>query len=161
MVGSVSFLKLGRILSICLWVLLRKQRIGSWITRIVDWSKEWTWASLLNLGSRVRIRLFHILHFVSDLLFSLLKISKSEVGDRGHPLRITHTRTPLTNYPHDYPSDTDFEPEFTEEILREMNADKVLFTSATKKYSLKDIINVERLSTYRKLLRTTAADVQC
>ena len=26
--------------------LLRKQRIGSWITRIVDWSKEWTWASL-------------------------------------------------------------------------------------------------------------------
>ena len=38
-----------------------------------------------------------------------------------------------------------------------MKADKVLFTSATKKYSLKDIINVERFSsTYRKLLRTTA-----
>ena len=37
-----------------------------------------------------------------------------------------------------------------------MKADKVLFTSATKKYSLKDIINVERFSTYRKLLCTTA-----
>ena len=39
-----------------------------------------------------------------------------------------------------------------------MKADKVLFTSATKKYmySLKDIINVERFSTYRKLLGTTA-----
>ena len=35
-----------------------------------------------------------------------------------------------------------------------MKADKVLLTSATKKYSLKDIINVERFSTYRKLLRT-------
>ena len=57
----------------------------------------------------------------------------------------------------DWPcSDTDFEPEFTEEVLKEMKADKVLFTSATKKYSLKDIINVERFSTYRKLLHTTA-----
>ena len=57
----------------------------------------------------------------------------------------------------DWPcSDTDFEPEFTEEVLKEMKADKVLFTSATKEYSLKDIINVERFSTYRKLLRTTA-----
>ena len=57
----------------------------------------------------------------------------------------------------DWPcSDTDFEPEFTEEVLKEMKADQVLFTSATKKYSLKDIINVERFSTYRKLLRTTA-----
>ena len=37
-----------------------------------------------------------------------------------------------------------------------MKADKVLFISATKKYRLKDIINVERFSTYRKLLRTTA-----
>ena len=36
-----------------------------------------------------------------------------------------------------------------------MKANKVLFTSATKKYSFKDI-NVERFSTYRKLLRTTA-----
>ena len=57
----------------------------------------------------------------------------------------------------DWPcSDTNFEPEFTEDVLKEMKADKVLFTSATKKYSLKDIINVERFSTYRKLLRTTA-----
>ena len=37
-----------------------------------------------------------------------------------------------------------------------MKVNKVLFTSATKKYSFKDIINVERFSTYRKLLRTTA-----
>ena len=44
------------------------------------------------MGSRVRIRLFHILHFVRDLLFPLLKNSKSGVDDRGHRLRITHTR---------------------------------------------------------------------
>ena len=43
------------------------------------------------MGSRVRIRLFHILHFVRDLLFPLLKNSKSGVDDRGHRLRITHT----------------------------------------------------------------------
>ena len=53
-------------------------------------------------------------------------------------------------------SDTDFETEFTEEVLKEMKADKVLFTSATKKYSLKDIINVGRFNRYRKLLHTTA-----
>ena len=49
------------------------------------------------MGSRVRIRLFHILHFVTDPLFpflknSILKNSKSGVDDRGHRLRITHTR---------------------------------------------------------------------
>ena len=43
------------------------------------------------MGSRVRIRLFHILHFVRDLLFPLLKNSKSVVDDQGHRLRITHT----------------------------------------------------------------------
>ena len=43
------------------------------------------------MGSRVRIRLFHILHFVRDLLFPLLQNSKSGVDDRGHRLRITHT----------------------------------------------------------------------
>ena len=43
------------------------------------------------MGSRVRIRLFHILHFVMDFLFPLLKNSKSGVDDRGHRLRITHT----------------------------------------------------------------------
>ena len=48
------------------------------------------------MGSRVRIRPFHILHFVRDLLFPLLKNSKSGVDDRGHRLRITHTpRRPL------------------------------------------------------------------
>ena len=36
----------------------------------------------------VRIRLFHILHFVMDFLFPLLKNSKSGVDDRGHRLRI-------------------------------------------------------------------------
>ena len=46
------------------------------------------------MGSRVRIRLFHILHFVRDLLFPLLKNSKSGVDDRGHRLRITHTLRP-------------------------------------------------------------------
>ena len=40
------------------------------------------------MGSRVRIRLFHILHFVMDFLFPLLKNSKSGVDDRGHWLRI-------------------------------------------------------------------------
>ena len=42
------------------------------------------------MGSRVRIRLFHILHFVRDLLFPLLKNSKSGVHDRGHRLRFIH-----------------------------------------------------------------------
>ena len=44
------------------------------------------------MGSRVRIRLFHILHFVRDFLFPLLKNSKSGVDDRGHRLRIAHSR---------------------------------------------------------------------
>ena len=39
------------------------------------------------MGSRVRIRLFHILHLVMDFLFPLLKNSKSGVDDRGHRLR--------------------------------------------------------------------------
>ena len=39
------------------------------------------------MGSRVRIRLFHILHFVTHFLFPLLKNSKSGVDDRGHRLR--------------------------------------------------------------------------
>ena len=43
------------------------------------------------MGPRVRVRLFH-LHFVMDFLFPLLKNSKSGVDDRGHRLRITHTR---------------------------------------------------------------------
>ena len=46
---------------------------------------------------RVRIRLFHILYFVRDLLFPLLKNSKSGVDDRGHCFR---SGSPLTNYPH-------------------------------------------------------------
>ena len=49
------------------------------------------------MGSRVRIRLFHILHFVMDFLFPLLKNSKSGVDDRGHRFR---SGSPLTNYPH-------------------------------------------------------------
>ena len=50
------------------------------------------------MGYRVRIRVFHILHFVRDLLFPLLKNSKSGVDDRGHRLRITHTpRRPVVN----------------------------------------------------------------
>ena len=40
------------------------------------------------MGSRVRIRLFHILNFVMDFLFPLLKNSKTGVDDRGHRLRI-------------------------------------------------------------------------
>ena len=40
------------------------------------------------MGSRVRIRLFH-LHFVMDFLFPLLKNSKSGVDDRGHQDVIT------------------------------------------------------------------------
>ena len=39
------------------------------------------------MRSRVRIRLFHILHFVMDFLFPLLKNSKYGVDDRGHRLR--------------------------------------------------------------------------
>ena len=49
------------------------------------------------MGSRVRIRLFHILHFVRNLLFPLLKDSKSGVDDQGHRFR---SGSPLTNYPH-------------------------------------------------------------
>ena len=49
------------------------------------------------MGSGVRIRLFHILHFVRDLLFPLLKNSKSGVDDRGHRFR---SGSPVTNYPH-------------------------------------------------------------
>ena len=48
------------------------------------------------MGSRVRIRLFHILHFVMDFLFPLLKNSKSGVDDRGHRLR---SGSPVTNLP--------------------------------------------------------------
>ena len=48
------------------------------------------------MGSRVRIRLFHILHFVMDFLFPLLKNSKSGVDDRGHRLRLG---SPVTNLP--------------------------------------------------------------
>ena len=57
------------------------------------------------MGSRVRIRLFHILHFVMHFLFLyfvmhflflLLKNSKSGVDDRGHRLR---SGSPVTNLP--------------------------------------------------------------
>ena len=48
------------------------------------------------MGCRVRIRLFHILHFVMHFLFPLLKNSKSGVDDRGHRLR---SRSPVTNLP--------------------------------------------------------------
>ena len=48
------------------------------------------------MGSRVRIRLFHILHFVMEFLFPLLKNSKSGVDDRGHRLR---SGSPVTNLP--------------------------------------------------------------
>ena len=58
------------------------------------------------MGSRVRIRLLHILHFVMDFLLPLLKNSKSGVDDLGHWLRIcqAHRRVSLlkaTNYDHD------------------------------------------------------------
>ena len=49
------------------------------------------------MGSRVRIRLFHILHFMINFLFSYLKNSKSGVDDRGHRFR---SGSALTNYPH-------------------------------------------------------------
>ena len=48
------------------------------------------------MGSRVRIRLFHILHFVMHFLFPLSKNSKSGVDDRGHRLR---SGSPVTNLP--------------------------------------------------------------
>ena len=48
------------------------------------------------MGSRVRIRLFHILHFVMHFLFPLLKNSKSGVDDRGHRLR---SGSPVTTLP--------------------------------------------------------------
>ena len=48
------------------------------------------------MESRVRIRLLHILHFVMDFLFPLLKNSKSGVDDRGHRFG---SGSPLTNYP--------------------------------------------------------------
>ena len=48
------------------------------------------------MGSRVRIRLFRILHFMIDFFFPLLKNSKSGVDDRGHRLR---SGSPVTNLP--------------------------------------------------------------
>ena len=48
------------------------------------------------MGSRVRIRLFHILHFVMHFLFPLLKNSESGVDDRGHRLR---SGSSVTNLP--------------------------------------------------------------
>ena len=48
------------------------------------------------MGSRVRIRLFHILHFVMHFLFPLLKNSKPGIDDRGHRLR---SGSPVTNLP--------------------------------------------------------------
>ena len=48
------------------------------------------------MGFRVRIRLFHILHFVMHFLFPLLKNCKSGVDDRGHRLR---SGSPVTNLP--------------------------------------------------------------
>ena len=55
----------------------------------------------MKMGFRFRIRLFHILHFVRDLLFPLLKNSKSGVDDRGHRFR---SGSPLTNYPYAAPA---------------------------------------------------------
>ena len=49
------------------------------------------------MGSQLRIPLFHILHFVRDLLFPLLKNSKFGADDRGHRLRITHTWRRICN----------------------------------------------------------------
>ena len=48
------------------------------------------------MGSRVRVLLFYILHFVMNFLFPLLKNSKSCVDDRGHRLR---SGSPVTNLP--------------------------------------------------------------
>ena len=48
------------------------------------------------MGSRVRIRLFQILHSVMHFLFPLLKNSKSGVDDRGHRLR---SGSPVMNLP--------------------------------------------------------------
>ena len=51
MVGSASFLILE---NMSFGSLLRKLRIGCWIMKIVDWSKEWTWASLRTHQCPVR-----------------------------------------------------------------------------------------------------------
>ena len=48
------------------------------------------------MGSRVRIRLFHILHFVIEFFKRGNKKSKSGVDDRGHRLR---SGSPVTNLP--------------------------------------------------------------
>ena len=39
--------------------LLRKLRIGCWITRIVDWSKEWTCASLVDTRYDIFEQILH------------------------------------------------------------------------------------------------------
>ena len=58
------------------------------------------------MGSRVRIRLLHILHSVMmDFCFPLLKNSKSGVDDRGHRFG---SGSPLTNYPHAMPPPSSF-----------------------------------------------------
>ena len=73
--------EVGKNLTICLWSLLRKQRIGSWSTRIVDWSKEWTWVSLPN-GWRKQTRwsLFRLVFHERDkrpIRRSFLKIFRT------------------------------------------------------------------------------------
>ena len=62
------------------------------------------------MGSRVRIRLFHILHFVMDFLFPLLKNSKSDVDDRGHRLRSGSLVTNLPGAPATFTQDVTARP---------------------------------------------------
>ena len=54
------------------------------------------------MRSRVRIRLFHIFHFVMHFSFPLLKNSKSGVDDRDDRLR---SGSPVTNWPGASPSE--------------------------------------------------------
>ena len=58
------------------------------------------------MGSRVRIRLFDILHFVRDLLFSLLKNSKSGSHMVGIVSLAPRWSAPLRDYPGAAPGTT-------------------------------------------------------
>ena len=60
------------------------------------------------MGSQVQIRLFHILHFVKDLLFPLLKNSKSGSHMVGTASLAPRWSAPLRDYPGTAPNTPGF-----------------------------------------------------
>ena len=72
------------------------------------------------MGSRVRVRLFDILHFVRDLLFPLLKNSKSGLHMVGTASLAPRWSAPLRDYPGAPPKKP---KSFYLSLLKHLNAD--------------------------------------